>query len=453
MNRPHEYLTDYFELVRNADVPIAVIDQLKRVIVDTVGCALAGLDTPMGQSMVALGECFADPEGTVIIGTDLCVSPLLAAAVNGSLMNVIDADDGHRTAKGHPSGVILAAAMAATHLSPASGEDFLRAIFCGYEVGIRVGQAKNRGNTYHGSGYWAAFGASVAAGYLLGLSSEQMIHALGITEILAPNCQLMGWIGARDIPMIKEGMGWGASTGLMAALMAQKGVTGTLTIFNDAEPQLNLHRLGIDYEVLKLYFKKYPSCRWTHTALEAIFSLLSDNKVDSCKIEKIHIKTFIRAALLDNPRPTTQEAAQYSIPFLVAVALTKGTLNPDDMVGNALKDHNVISLADKISVSHDPEFEKQYPDFALASVEVTLLNGESFCKRAQTTIGDWNDPLSDGELKEKFYNFARRRLSPEKLEKIIAETDRLKTLPDFGTYMSLLKAPRLRIESNITGHL
>ena len=432
------HLICFFKNIHGMDLSEPVIHQLRRVILDTVGCALGGYETPMGESMAAMGESFSQPGGAPVMGSAHDTSPFLAALINGSLANALDADDGHRTAKGHPAGVIIPAAMAATHISPVSGEIFLRAVLCGYEVGIRAGQAKNRGNTYHGSGYWAAFGACAAAGCILGISPEQQAHALGITEILAPNCQLMGWVGSRNIPMIKEGMGWAASTGLVAALMAKNGVTGTLTLFAEEENRALLATLGSDFEILRLYFKKYPCCRWTHAVLDILFNKVSEERIEHRNIRAVHIKTFHRASLLDNPRPETMEAAQYSLPFLVAVALMKGEVTPDT-IARSLLDPAVSVLAEKVSISVDPEFESRFPERALAGVRLELEGGRRVYRAAETVPGDWDHPLTDVELRDKFDCLAQRRVTPEQAEQIFESTEALMSLPDISAYMGLLK--------------
>ena len=98
--------------------------------------------------------------------------------------------------------------------------------------------------TYHGSAMGSTFGVAATAGRLMGLSSDEIVNAMGIAEMQSPNCMLMGWVQACDVPMIKEGMGWSAATGLMSAYMAQSGITGTLTIFDDADDLSELESLG-----------------------------------------------------------------------------------------------------------------------------------------------------------------------------------------------------------------
>jgi 2-methylcitrate dehydratase PrpD len=128
----------------------------------------------------------------------------------------------------------------------------------GYELGHRAGIVSQQGDIYFGSAYGSTFGAAAACARILGLAVEETLYAMGIADMHAPNCMLMGWIESRRIPMIKEGMGWSAATGLMAAHMARAGITGTLAIFEGREDVSRIDRLGHDYEIEKNYFKPFP---------------------------------------------------------------------------------------------------------------------------------------------------------------------------------------------------
>jgi len=200
--------------------PDHVLQQAKRCLLDVVGCILAGIPAPIGKAVGGLSSLFPQEKGASILGIRQDVNPFMAGMGNGFLANALDADDGHRTARGHPGGVIIPAALAAAEITECDGKTFIEGLVVGYEIGLRAGLAINSGSTYFGSAHWATFGASAAAAKIFKLENGQDIHALGITEMHTPTCQLMGWIETKKIPMIKEGMGWAAATGYMSALMA-----------------------------------------------------------------------------------------------------------------------------------------------------------------------------------------------------------------------------------------
>lgn len=421
-------IVEFKSQIRYENLPDAVTSQVKRVLLDTLGCMFAGINTPTGKQSMAFAARFPDPNGTFVPGVNLKISPPMAAAANGALANVLDGDDGHRTAKGHPAGVIVPAAMASAQMKEISGRCLAEAIVTGYEIGLRAGLAINSGDIYYGSGNWATFGAAAAAAYIFDLPGAKLINALGICEVQTPICQLMGWIEDRRIPSIKEAMGWSATTGLSSALMADEGITGTVTIFKDKENKAKLQSLGSEFEILQLYFKRYNSCRWTHSALDNLFSLMKQHQFLAEHIASIHVATFHRASLLDTIIPESIEQAQYSIPFLLAVAAIDGDVGPEQMTLEKFNDPMIVRLAEKVKLEVDQDMEKYFPERALSRVTVTTIQGDSFNAFEKTTLGDWNNPLSDKQMEDKFRIYAGQVLSDQRVEQVMEMVQSLENL-------------------------
>jgi len=423
-------MVDFSTRVCYEKLPPGVINQVRRIVLDTIGCMIAGTRTVTGRRILSLAEDLKQPGGTTVMGADEPVNPMMAANINGVIANVLDGDDGHRLAKGHPAGVIVPAALAAAEMERADGRRFIEALVAGYEVGLRSGMAINSTTTYYGSGNWATFGAAAAAGNLFGLDAAEMEQALGITEIQTPSCQLMGWIEDRRIPTVKEGMGWAAATGIMAALMAKAGVTGTLTIFREKEEIGLISSAGIDYEIENLYFKQYPSCRWTHSALDLLFELMEKNRFTAEDIQKIHVDTFHYASLLDTVIPDCVEQAQYSIPYLLAVAALDGELTPAQMQQERFSDKKVTALAKKVTLGVDKEIEQKYPVSTLARLTVETDQGAKFTAGKEKLKGDWNYPLSDQEIQNKFRRFTKDILSSDRIDTLIDKIWNLETMTE-----------------------
>lgn len=213
----------------------SVLNEARRAVLDTLGCMIAGIDTPVCVNLRKLAVRFTDKQGVNVLGLEQPIAPFMAAMCNSYMANAHDADDGHRRSRLHAGSIIIPTALAAGEENGSTGKTFFEAVISGFELGYRAGMAITARDTYYGSAMGSTFGAAVAAGRLMGLSPDQIINAMGIAEMQAPNCMLMGWIKARKVPMIKEGMGWSAASGLMSAYMARTGITGTLTIFNGRE--------------------------------------------------------------------------------------------------------------------------------------------------------------------------------------------------------------------------
>jgi len=417
----------------------SAISEAKRSILDTIGCMIAGIDTPLGQGVRNLAGRFKDENGAMLLGAVSPVMPFVAAMGNSYMANAHDADDGHRRSRLHAGGIIIPAALAAAEENNSTGKAFLEATITGFELGYRAGMVTTGWDAYHGSAMGSTFGAAAAVGRLMDLSPDEIINAMGIAEMQAPNCMLMGWIKARNAPMIKEGMGWSAASGLMSAYMAQSGIKGTLTIFNDADDLSEIDTLGKAFEVERHYFKPHPGCRWTQVSLQTLQALMADHAIAAENIREITVHANSHAAYLDNPCPTTMENAQYSIPFVMAAALVDGTCGPEQMQDEKLSDPNILEMARRIRVVPEPEFDKEYPATLKTRVQVLLKTGETVSAMHGKTRGDDNFPLSDAEIKEKFVWMSSNRLDPDQARIVMDEVWSLETRADMAGFVEMLQ--------------
>lgn len=400
-------------------LPASVIHEAKRACLDTLGCMIAGLDTPLGRKLASLTNQFNQSPGATVLGISQSVTHFFAAMCNAYMANAHDADDGHRMSRLHAGGIIIPSAMAAAEKKECDGARFVEGIVVGYELGLRAGMALNTGEIYFGSAFGATFGAAAAVGWILGLPHDQILMALGISEMHAPNSMLMGWIKSRRIPMIKEGMGWSAASGIMSAFMAQQGITGTLTIFTNREKAARIDRLGKDYEIERRYYKPHPGCRWIHAPARILGDLMAEHKLTAEDVARVKVRTLDKAALLDISKPATMEEAQYSIPFVLGSIMTEGEFGPDQMRADKLTSPLILKQAKKVSLEIEPEFSKLYPTLVCCEVVVQTHNGKVVSAKAQQVEGDWDLPLSDDDLKNKFARLCRDRLTTEQIETAI----------------------------------
>jgi 2-methylcitrate dehydratase PrpD len=431
-------ITRFIDNIKYGSFPEIIKKQLKRSILDAIGCTISGINTPIGVSISKLGNEFTQHCGATIIGKATNVSPFIAAMANSFFANALDADDGHRASRLHAGGVIIPTALASGELNDCNGERFLEAVLLGYELGLRAGIVSQKSSTYFGSAYGATFGAAAAAAHVLGLSSDNTFNALGICEMHAPNCQLMGWISARDIPMIKEGMGWSAASGLMAAYLAKNGVTGALTIFDEGREISRIDQIGEIFEIDFLYFKPFPSCRWTHSPLESLLFLLKQHEIRPENVKQVRVRTFSKAACLDKIAPLTAEEAQYSIPFVLGAAILDRDFKPIHHSIHNLNNHKILEQAKKITIIDDPQMNLDYPEFVISKLEIETENGEIFSKENRVLLGDWDRPMTDEQLTEKFYKFTESSISKSNADIIIDKIWNLEQIISLREFIKLL---------------
>lgn len=393
-------------------LPPAVQRMAERCLLDLAGTGAAGLATPLSQIIRRHAvRSFAAGEGAPsarLLFDGRRASAAGAAMAGGMTIDSFDAHDGHVLTKGHAGVAILPAllALADTAGRPLSGKEFLTALVIGYEVAIRAGIAQHATcPDYHTSGAWNALGVVAVAARLGGFDEARLRHALGIAEYHGPRSQMMRCI---DVPtMVKDGSGWGAMTGLSAAELAEDGFTGAPALVVESAPVAHLWAdLGQRWRILELYFKPYPVCRWAQPAVEAALTLRRAHAVDPAAIEAVEVETFHEGTRLDQHRPDSTEAAQYSLPFPVAAALVRGRLAPTDVSGESLSDPAILAMSDRIRLIDAPDLSARFPAERFARVTLRLSDGRVLTSDSLPARGDAERPLKDEEILAKFHELA-----------------------------------------------
>ena len=382
-------------------------------VLDWLGAAIAGQVTPPGQ--ILMDYAFAQGDGTCsIVGSELTRSAEVAALVNGGLSHIVEMDDLDRGSVLHPGAVVIPAALAVAEREQASGRDFLAAVIVGYEVAIRIGEAVGKQHYFyfHNTATCGVFGAAAAAGYLLGLSAEQVVWALGNAGTQAAGL----WEFNRDGAMSKHlHAGRAAASGVLAADLAARGFTGTRFILEgergffaatapDAQPERVIEGLGDGASPLKICgvsIKPHASCRHTHPAIDAALALRPE--LDLMAIEQITIDSYQAALdLCDNPAPHSPYAAKFSLHYCVASALYRGRAGLTDFTLDEIQTVAVQSLLSRTVATVAPDMEARYPAAWPTRLRIRLKDGTIHETTVDNPKGDPENPLSQAELEDKF---------------------------------------------------
>jgi len=415
-------VVDFLVQARLENFPAAVVNQAKLALKDALGVALAGSKSRAARVVREFTTLFPmSPAEATLWGQPGRTSCLWAAWANAMAASSLDADDGHRRPLGHPGAVIVPAAVAAAERAGASGRQLLEGLIVGYEIGLRAGMFINRRHDqyYHGSGTWGGLGAAAAGAKILGLDGESCLNALGLAEGHVPLSLIMGWIEMRRPPEIKEGIGWGSLVGLSAALLAECGLLGTFSLADQAEGEVLTRGLGQDYQLLRLYFKGFPACRWTHAAIEGALKARAEHALKPEEVTRITVATHAKACRLDSARPRTIEEAEYSLPFLVGAALVHGRVGPAEVSQAGLADPAVLSLAERVKVELDPGLDAEYPQKTMACLEITTATGQKITILPRDRVsGDYQTPFTPEQLDQKFRAFAGHCLPAEAVARL-----------------------------------
>lgn len=410
-----ERLSAFLVATKSKDLPPSVVDDAKYYTLDWLGSAIVGTVTEPGRILLAHAQAQAG-QGATVIGLGEERNADLAALTNGGLSHIVEMDDLDRASVVHPAAPIIPAALAMAEREGRSGLDFLTAVVLGYEVTIRIGEAVGRSHYrfWHNTATCGVFGAAAAAGWLLGLDGEQMVWALGNAGTMAAGL----WEFIAEGVMSKHlHAGRAASSGLLAADLAQRGFTGARRILegergffaatsSDARPELVTQGLApgmADYKISGVSIKPYPSCRHTHPAIDAALALRREHELALEHIEEVEVATYQAAlALTDNPSPTHPYAAKFSLQYCVACALARGRVGLEDFKPEALEDEGVRRLMAKVAVGLSEELDGHYPQEWPARVRIALDDGRKLARLVKVPKGDPENPLTQAELEEKF---------------------------------------------------
>jgi 2-methylcitrate dehydratase PrpD len=362
-------------------IPPEVVERAKALTLDFLGSAVrARKEAESTPSILAMLKALSlDGDGVATVCADRKgYTPAVAALLNGALGHSLDFDDTHADSSLHPSAPVVPAALAAGELVGASGRDVLTAIVAGYEVCCRLGNALDPTSHYakgfHPTATAGTFGAAAAVAKLFKLSPDQIVSAFGVSGSQAAGSLQFLVNGSWNK---RSQVGAAAMNGVIAGTLAREGFKGAIEAVegkhgllvgysDDAKPAAATAGLGKVWETMKVGVKPYPSCRYTHAALDAMIAIKEELKLAPSQIESVEVGLHRNGITLtaDPPeakrRPKSIVDGQFSMFFTGAVALDQGQFGWDDYA--RLKDPALAAIADRINVVRDERLEgRQHP--------------------------------------------------------------------------------------------
>lgn len=418
-----EKLACYVADLGAADLPSDVTTRAKHLTIDLVGSIVrAGQEESTASVIAALNRLQLDGPGkATVFGQSRRYNPPVAALLNGALGHSLDFDDTHADSSLHPSAPVVPAALASAEMTGASGQNLLAAIVVGFEVCCRLGSALDPASHYargfHPTATAGTFGAAAAAGKLLGLDAAGMISAFSIALSQAAGSLQFLANGAWNK---RYQVGAAAMNGLIAATLAREGFRGATEAIEGKHGLLAGYTdnpraekatagLGTVFETLRIGVKPYPSCRYTHAAIDGLLDLRRAEGWSADDIASVRIGLHANGILLTGAplnakqRPRNIVDCQFSMPFTAAIALTKGSFGWDDyaLIGN----QQVQALAGRISVERDRRVEGLAHPFG-ATLHITARTG-TFERIIRTPPGEPELFPDRSQIDAKFLTLAK----------------------------------------------
>lgn len=442
-------------------IPHDAVEQAKRTALDCMGAALASVGEPVSQTITGYVTKLGGPPQASVFGAGRRVSVQDAALANGAIAHALDYDDcGVKI--GHPSVLVLPAALSLGEQLGASGQEILTAYILGLEVegklalhaDFKLMQARLNHQTWYGS-----VGAAAACAKLLKLDINKTRKALGIAANFA--CGLSANHGSMAGAMAA---GNACRNGVTAALMAQAGVTANPNIIEtkngfydtlvgaghyDAERMADGLGKPFYIESPGIGLKKYPSCYHTHRALDGVFQLLGKHRLNGKDIAEVDVGTSERAMrVLAFTEPATPYQAKFSMPYCIAAAMVDRQVTLETFTPHKFEDRAIVETRKRVHLSFPnvpiwPGLADVGPDTEFVGNPVTIrtTDGRSYSARVDIPRGDPALPLTDDELLAKYRDCARSQLGADDIEGSVGVVLGLEKMADIGTLMATLNSP------------
>lgn len=426
---------------RFGDLSPKAIQEGKRGVLDWLGCALAGSRHPtLDLLLEVLREAGGRPQATVL-GRSLKLGFLDAPIANGQAGHVLDFDDTHMGGTLlHASSPILPALFSLAERGKVSGADLLLAYAVGFEAGVRTGRAApgHHKGGWHLTGTLGSVAAGVAAGKLLKLDEKRLAHAMAIAATQAAGMQQNRGTLCKSFHAGKA-----ASSGVLAALLAERGFDGSREIieaprgysriYSDvAMPEALVDELGTGWEIERNGHKPYACGVVQHPAIDAVLAIRAKAAVDPAQVEAVELRVHpLVMSVTGTEEPATGLHSKFSIYHSAAVALIDGAAGIAQYTDERAVDPAVIALRGQVKIIVDDSLRA---DQAEAVITVKGERRRAFVEHASGTA---DNPMSDAALEEKFLANAAPVIGDERTKRVRDLTRRLDRVGDVRELIEL----------------
>ncbi|MGE5810888.1 MAG: MmgE/PrpD family protein [Ignavibacteria bacterium] len=456
MNKPISRIISEFAVnLKFKDLPIEVVEEAKRFLYDSIGCAYGAYHTKDVNIIRSIYKKMGGKKESTTIGFGDKLPAVSTSLINSLMIRSLDFNDIYwKEDPSHPSDLIPAA-LSVGEMADTSMKEVITAIVLAYEFEQRLSEFAVPGirerKWHHAS--LTQFVSPIAAGKVLGLTSDQMVNAIGIS---GSHNYTIGCPTAGKLTMMKNTVDpMAVQSGLLAALMAKEGYLGTEQVFEGKEgfmdcffgwdvkeqkikpvqmqgretlgswswdPDKLISGLGESYKILDCSMKAFPTEALTHTHISAVLKAVIKNNITYDQIANVKITTIARACdILFDPhkyRPESRETADHSLPYCIAAALVDHKITTQTFSEEKLKDPRIWEVIDKIKGEASEEFDKMFPEKQPSRVVIRMNDGSEFSEYIEYPKGDPREPMTEEDLDNKFISLSKDLLSKRRQKEI-----------------------------------
>ena len=437
-------------------LPPEVFAHAKYLLLDFLGLAVKGLSMASTRNVHGMIQKIGGTGSGTIIGAGLKPLPQYAALANAASSHSMSMDDIYTPASIHPGSAIFAAALAAAEANGVSGKKMLQGAVAGYETTLRIADAVDSKSHYefgyHPTATCGTFGATAAVSRILGLDAEATVSAFGIAGSMAAGLMAFMLDGAWT-KRIHPGLS--AQRGIQAAYLAAEGFKGPRAVLegkwgflsatsSSADAGKLVEGLGERPRILDTGLKLHACCRYNQSAIDACLAIRKENVCPLENIEKIQVHIFKAAYPLvldpweEKMNPKTDVQAQFSLPYTVAVAAVKGRVSFDEFNKDLLNDSTIRDMMHRVEVIHDPDLDPLFPKSWPTRVIIQTTDNRSFENRVDYPKGDVENPLTRGELADRFRRNSETVFDASRQTEIIEKVNRFQDVENVTALTTLL---------------
>jgi len=446
MGQQIEALAQFVAQTQWEDVPEPVQRHTKLVLLDTLGVILAGAERPEVRQLRDRLAGTTGTGATVYARGWPIHDPRTAALLNGIAGRSIELCEGLRFVSGQAAMQILPGVLAVGEHAGSSGREMLAAFILGYDIAARLSGGFTPRPLAHQNGQVSLLAASAAGARLHGLDATGISRAMRIATTLLLTPSYTNAVAGATALNVAGGM-----SGFAAALAPELALAG-FEAQDDAieealgnlvgsgfKPDVLLDELGTRWEITRNYFRLYACCNPIHPALDCLGEILAALRPQPNQIERIDIATYRFASVMRNPDPPNYFASKYSLPHAAATMVVKGSAGYAALDDASVQDPSISGLRHRVHVTEDPAMSAVAPRLRPARVTMTLTDGRQTTRACESHRGDFQQPFTESELRDKFRELAGTVLTLEGVSDVEHAIDRCEHWESVGELTELLR--------------
>lgn len=445
-------LANYAVNLKYEDLPADVARTAKRIVLDTIGCAIGGHTAGPAQIALRLASNVSAKQPATVMCSGVKTTPEMAVFANGVMIRYLDFNDGFISrGGGHPSDS-LAALLTPAEIHGRSGRDLMVALVVAYEVYTKLTDVIEMRELGLDQSTILGLASVIGAGRLMGLTEEQLTNAIGITVggNTAMNQGRVGTLSNWKAYACAEA----SRKAIFSAQLAQAGMTGPQQVFEGRDGFFNvinkkpfqIAKLGgrdAPFGIMRASTKRFALGQFAQTVAQAAFDARSfcDDPAQIAEIN-IHVSNKAIHVMADSPdkwRPQTHETADHSMPYSAGVILMYGAINENYYEEPYLHDPKLLDLVAKVKAIPSEEADRRHGEINLCDLELVLKSGQRKTTRVEYHRGHWKNPMTDAELSEKFRGLASRYLKADRVEALLQQLWALEDMPQAGAILDLTR--------------